>query len=243
MSQYLEKVRKQLEAFQTYTPTQVPRANNHVDALVGLSSALDHQLKRSILMEYLDKPSIKAEPTTEVSHVSITPNWQSSIIDYLVNDILPTKMWESRKLQIKAACYYMWNNILIRRSYTRPHLHCLTPPNDLKVLSSIHEGVCGNHYEGRSLAQKALNAGYYWFTMHQDAKELVQKCDRCQRYKPVPALSANELHPQTSSWSFMQWTIDLVGPMSPATGDRGMMIVTTDYFSKWVESESMTAMT
>ena len=49
MAQYLEKVRKQLEAFQTYTLTQVPRTENaHADALAGLGSALDHQLKRSI---------------------------------------------------------------------------------------------------------------------------------------------------------------------------------------------------
>ncbi|KAM1216367.1 hypothetical protein ACFX2J_012661 [Malus domestica] len=137
----------------------------------------------------------------------------------------------------------MWNDILVRRSYTGPHLRCLAPPNDLKVLSSIHEDVYGNHSRGRSLAQKALNAGYYWPTMHQDAKELVQKCDRCQRYKPVPALPASELHPQTSPWPFMQWAIDLVGPMPPATGGRCMMIVATDYFTKWVEAEPMTTTT
>ncbi|MBT0984704.1 hypothetical protein KJ032_27165, partial [Salmonella enterica subsp. enterica serovar Typhimurium] len=59
---------------------------------------LNHQLKRSIPVEYLDKPSIEAELTAEVSQVSITPNWQSSIIDYLVNDTLSTERLESRKL-------------------------------------------------------------------------------------------------------------------------------------------------
>ncbi|KAM2101657.1 hypothetical protein ACFX1T_000013 [Malus domestica] len=73
--------------------------------------------------------------------------------------------------------------------------------------------------------------------MHQDAKELVQKCDSYQHYKPVPTLHAYELHPQTSHWPFMQWAIDLVGPMSPATRGRGMIIVATDYFTKWVEAE------
>ncbi|KAM2377823.1 hypothetical protein ACFX1X_044377 [Malus domestica] len=101
---------------------------------------------------------------------------------------------ESRKLQTKAARYYMWNNILVRISYTRPHLCYLVPPDDRKVLSLIHKDVCGNHSEGRSLAQKALNVCYYWPIMHQDAKELVQKYDRCQRYKSVPALPARELH-------------------------------------------------
>ena len=199
IAQYLEKVRKQLEAFQTYTLTQVPgRQRPCANALASLGSAFDHQLKRSIPVEYLDKPSIEAEPAVEVSQVSTTPNWQNSTIDYLVNGTFPMERLKSRKLQIRAARYYMWNDILIRRSYTRPHLRCLTPPDDLKVLSSIHEGIYGNHSGGRSLAQKALNAGYYWPTMHQDAKELVQKCDHCQCYKPVLALPASKLHPQTS---------------------------------------------
>ncbi|KAM2956844.1 hypothetical protein FF2_023923 [Malus domestica] len=56
MTQYLEKRCQQLEAFQTYTLTQVLRADNaHTDALAGLGSAFDHQFKRFIPVEYLDK--------------------------------------------------------------------------------------------------------------------------------------------------------------------------------------------
>ena len=161
--------------FQTYTFTQVPRVDNtHADALAGLGPILDHQLKRSISVEYLDKPSIKEKPAVEVSHVSTTTNWQDSIMNYLVNGTFPMEKLEFRSLQIKVACYYMWNGILVRRSYAGPHLRCLAPPDDLKVLSLFHENICGNHSGSRSFAQKALNAGYYWPTMHQDVKELVQ---------------------------------------------------------------------
>ncbi|KAM2564749.1 hypothetical protein TB2_013009 [Malus domestica] len=60
VAQYLKKVRKQLEAFQTYTLTQVSWADNvHADALIGLGSALNHQLKCSIPVEFLNKPSIR----------------------------------------------------------------------------------------------------------------------------------------------------------------------------------------
>ncbi|KAM1826846.1 hypothetical protein ACFX13_026153 [Malus domestica] len=114
IAQYLEKVREQLEAFQAYTLTQVPWADNtHSNALASLGSALDHKHKCSIPVEYLDKPSIDADPAAEVSQVSITPNWQSYIIEYLVNGTLTTKRLDFRKLQIKAACYYMWNGIFI----------------------------------------------------------------------------------------------------------------------------------
>ncbi|KAM1237076.1 hypothetical protein ACFX2I_038023 [Malus domestica] len=126
----------------------------------------------------------------------------------------------------------MWKDILVRRSYIRPHLRCLAHPDDLKVLSSIHEGVCGNHSGGQSLAYKALNAGYYWTTMHQDVKELVQKYDRCQCNKLVLALPASKLHLQMSPWLFMQWAIDLVRQMLLATKGKCMTIMTTDYFTK-----------
>ncbi|KAM1733314.1 hypothetical protein ACFX11_018932 [Malus domestica] len=38
----------------------------------------------------------------------------------------------------------------------------------------------------------------------------------------------------------MQWAIDLVGPMQATTRGRGMMIVTTDYFTKWAEASNKT---
>ncbi|KAM2137755.1 hypothetical protein ACFX1Q_009897 [Malus domestica] len=108
-----------------------------MNALAGLGSALDHQLKCSTSVKYLDKPSIEAKLAAEVSQVSTIPKRQISIIDYLVNGIFLMERLESRKLQIKAARYYMWNDILVQRSYTRPHLRCLVPHDDLKVLSSI----------------------------------------------------------------------------------------------------------
>ncbi|KAM1292671.1 hypothetical protein ACFX2I_019601 [Malus domestica] len=68
MAQYLDKVRKQLEAFQTYTFTQVPWADNaYTDMLAGLGSALDHHLKCFIHVKYLNKPIIEAGPEAEVS--------------------------------------------------------------------------------------------------------------------------------------------------------------------------------
>ena len=39
----------------------------------------------------------------------------------------------------------------------------------VEVLDAIHSGVCGNHSRGRSLAHKAITAGYLWPYMMQDA--------------------------------------------------------------------------
>ncbi|CAL2276516.1 unnamed protein product [Prunus armeniaca] len=56
------------------------------------------------------------------------PSWQDPIIDYLVNGNLPTDKSEVRKVQQKAARYYMHGDKLIRRSYSGPHLTCIKYP-------------------------------------------------------------------------------------------------------------------
>ncbi|CAL9025495.1 unnamed protein product [Prunus brigantina] len=130
----------------------------------------------------------------------------------------------------------MHGNKLIRISYSSPHLTCIKYPQTLEVLCKIHDS------EGRSLAQKDLNIGYFWPTMRHDSAKYVKKCDRCQQYKPIPNLPAEVNHPQNSPWpSIHAIAIDLVGLLSPVLAKRDMMIVATDYFTKWIEAEALSS--
>ncbi|XP_020421392.1 uncharacterized protein LOC109949701 [Prunus persica] len=200
MIQYLDKVQGLLKEFPTFTIQQVPRAENtHADALARLGSALDTQFRRSIPVEHLDRPSIEEIEPIDSMQIDEDPSWQDPIIDYLVNGNMPTDKSEARKVQQKAARYYMQGDKLIRRSYSGPHLTCIKYPQTLEVLCKIHDGECGNHSGGRSLAQKALNVDYFWPTMRHDSTEYVKRCDRCQRYKPVPNLPVEIYHPQNKS--------------------------------------------
>ncbi|CAL2232545.1 unnamed protein product [Prunus armeniaca] len=72
--------------------------------------------------------------------------------NYLVNENLPNDKFEARKIKQKAARYYMNDNMLVRRSYSGPHLTCIKYPQTLQVLCKIHKGECKNHTGGRSLA-------------------------------------------------------------------------------------------
>ncbi|CAL9005529.1 unnamed protein product, partial [Prunus brigantina] len=239
---YLDKVQELLKAFPTFTIQQVPRAENaHANALASLGSELDTQFRRSISVEHLNRPSIKEVEPIVTMQVDEDPGWQDPIIDYLVNGNLPTDKSEAGKVQQKAARYYMHGSKLIRRSYSGPHLTCIKYPQTLEVLCKIHDGECGNHSGGRSLTKKALNMGYFWPTMRHDSTEYVKKCDRCQRYKLIPNLPAEVYHPQNSLWPFMQWAIDPVGflPLVPTKKDT--MIVATDYFTKWIEVETLSS--
>ncbi|XP_034200611.1 uncharacterized protein LOC117615606 [Prunus dulcis] len=101
---YLDKVQELLKAFPTFTIQQVRRAENaHVDPLASLGSALDTQFRRSILIEHLDRPSIKEIEPIDTIKIDEDPSWQDPIIDYLVNENLPADKSEARKVQQKAA--------------------------------------------------------------------------------------------------------------------------------------------
>ena len=72
------------------------------------------------------------------------------------------------------------------------------------------KGVCGDHASTRSLVSKALRTGYFWPTMQVDARELVRKCDKCQRFGNVQRFRAERLMTIAFPWPFAQWGIDIV---------------------------------
>ncbi|CAL2239409.1 unnamed protein product [Prunus armeniaca] len=184
MIQYLDKVQGLFKEFPTFTIQQVPRAENtHADALVSLGSALDTQFRHSIPVEHLYWPSIE-----EIEPIDSMQIDENPIINYLVNRNLPMDKSEARKVQHKIMRYYMQRDKLIRRSYSGPHLTCIKFLQTLEVLCKIHDGECGNHFRGRSLAQEALNVGYFWPTTHHDFTKYVKRYDCGQRYKLVPNL-------------------------------------------------------
>ena len=59
---------------------------------------------------------------------------------------------------------------------------CLHPKKVNDLLAELHEGVCGGHAEGRSLAHRAMTQGFWWPKMRNDAAEYVRKCERCQKH-------------------------------------------------------------
>ena len=47
------------------------------------------------------------------------------------------------------------------------------------------------------------------------------------------------LNPLFSPWPFAQWGLDIVGPFLKAIGNKKYLLVGTDYFTKWVETEPL----
>lgn len=88
-----------------------------------------------------------------------------SIISYLKDQTLPPPKEEAQKLRRRAAHFVFQDDIFYKRGFSLPLLRCIGEEHVDYVLREIHEGVCGNHAGGWSLAQKVLKQGYYWPTL------------------------------------------------------------------------------
>ena len=108
------------------------------------------------------------------------------------------------------------------------------------MLAELHEGICRNHLGGRTLSHRAHTHGYYWPTMKSDAADYVRKCDPCQRMSPILRSLVQDLISISNPWSFAQWGIDIVGPFPTAPARKKLLLVATDYFSKWIKADAFT---
>ena len=77
--------------------------------------------------------------------------------------------------------------------------------------------------------------------MKADAANYTKKCDRCQWLAPILKSPMQYLISISSPWPFAQCGIDIVGPLPTGSAQKKLLLVATDYFSKWVEVETFSS--
>ena len=126
-----------------------------------------------------------------------------SIIQFLKEDILLEEKVEANKIRRKAASYWLLeDHKLHKRSFSGPYLLCVHPDQIESLIEEMHEGICGSHIGGRSLAHRVITQGYWWPNMQREALEYVKKCDQCQRFAPSIHQPGGTLNPLSSPWPF-----------------------------------------
>ena len=185
MRGYLSQVKIMQIEFESFSLLHVPRSGNtHADSLAMLATSSAQNLPRIILVEDLHRPSTTAN-VVQINQVRMGPSWMDPIMQFLKEDILPKEKIEADKIRKKANSYWLSEDSkLYRRSFSGPYLLCVHPDQTKLLLEEIHEGICGSHTGGRSLAHRAITQGYWWPNMQREALEYVKKCDQCQRYSP-----------------------------------------------------------
>ncbi|GKA52268.1 reverse transcriptase domain-containing protein [Tanacetum coccineum] len=219
MIKYLEKTKILVSGFANFSISQVPRSKNKkVDALSKIVSTSFAHLSKQVLVEGLKEKSIQErEVATVVEEDGLT--WMTPIMEYLKDGTLPYDRKEASKLCIKARQYELLEGVLYRRSF-------------LKLWLSMHARPW-------SVVAKAMRLGYYWPTMHRDARDMIRKYKDCQIHCPVPRNPQQPLTPITAPWTFYKWGIDIAGPFLEGPGKVKFLIVAMDYFMKWIEAKSV----
>ncbi|GJR37271.1 reverse transcriptase domain-containing protein [Tanacetum coccineum] len=243
MVQYLKKVKTLAKSFKEFSIKQIPRSENKkVDALSKIASTSFEHLNKQVLVEELKEKSINEKKILDVVEEEGN-TWMTPICEYLTKEILPEDIKKARAVRRKAVRYAMINGTLYKKSFLGPWLRCVGPLQANYVLREIHEGSCSMHSGPRSVVAKVIQTGYYWPTMHMDARNLIRECNDCQIHRPVPRNPQQNLTPITSPWPFYKWGIDIAGPFPEGPGKVKFLIVAIDYFTKWIEAKAVATIT
>ncbi|XP_042962726.1 uncharacterized protein LOC122297003 [Carya illinoinensis] len=160
LKKYLGRVWEICDLFSYFAITQIPRADNEVaDRMARATSGGEEvPLPWPVERRVIDVPAVGIEVGVLGSRA---PDWANSIVDYLDEGRLPEAKKETRKIKKRVARFLLIDGILYKRGFSVPLLRCISAQEAQHVLAETHEGICGNHNGGRTLARKAVRAGYY----------------------------------------------------------------------------------
>ena len=157
MQGYLSQVKCMQLKFDSFDLLHVPRSDNaHANSLAMLATSSTQDSPRVILVEDLYKPS-RTGNTVQINQIRAGSSWMDSIIQFLKEDILPEEKIEADKIRRKATSYWLSeDHKLYKRSFLGPYLLCVHPEQIESLLKEMHEGICGSHTGGRSLAHRVI---------------------------------------------------------------------------------------
>ncbi|XP_024015134.1 uncharacterized protein LOC112088911 [Eutrema salsugineum] len=132
MGAYLRVVRELVQKFDEFELTLIPRGENtSAGALAALASTSDPDLRRTIPVEFIERPSIEEmegvrlinppeqepeddeaipmdeDPQPAEPEYGCDKEWLGAIRVYIAHGELPTDKWEARKLKAQAARYVL----------------------------------------------------------------------------------------------------------------------------------------
>ncbi|GJY00047.1 reverse transcriptase domain-containing protein [Tanacetum coccineum] len=176
MIKYLEKVKTLANTFWAFSIKQVPRSKNKkADELSKITSTSFAHLSKQVSVEELKEKSVNESEVLAVVEEE-GESWMTPIHEYLTDETLPAERKKARVIKRKSQRFAIVNEILYKKSFLDPWLRCVGPSQANYVLREIHEGSCSMHAGTRSVIAKDLRIGYYWPTMHKDARTFIKAC-------------------------------------------------------------------
>ncbi|XP_015944952.1 uncharacterized protein LOC107470093 [Arachis duranensis] len=114
--------------------------------------------------------------------------WFADIANFKAIREFPTNINKHmRRKLLNEAKHYIWNEpYLFKKGVDGILRRCISQEKGQKVLWQCHRFAYGGHFSGERIVAKVLQCGFYWPTIFKDAKELVSRCNECQRASNLP---------------------------------------------------------
>jgi hypothetical protein len=219
---YYEECREILKSFPLVTLQHVPREHNEEANRLAQSASGYKENQEAF--------------GTEISALGMDlaeDDWRKEIVEYLKD---PSRK-VSRKLRYKAIKFVLLDDSLFYKSLDGVLLRCLSPEEAKRMMSEVHDRICGAHQSAYRMKWVIRQAGCFLPTILEDCFEYYKGCQDCQRFGNIQRVLASALNPIIKPWPFRGWGIDLIGQINPPSS-KGHKFVrsATDYFTKWVEA-------
>ncbi|GKA85770.1 reverse transcriptase domain-containing protein, partial [Tanacetum coccineum] len=158
---------------------------------IGVRNIQTHVDSR-LMANQINGSYIAKEPVEELNEKSINEAevlafveeegdiWMTPIYEYLMEETLLAEKEKARVIRRKSRRYAVINRVLYKKSYLGLWLRYVRPLQENYVFREIHEGSCSMHAGTRSMVAKAIWTGYYWPTMHANARKMIRECQDCQ---------------------------------------------------------------
>ncbi|KAG7636247.1 Ribonuclease H domain [Arabidopsis thaliana x Arabidopsis arenosa] len=218
MEAYLNLVREVSGKFEQFELTRIPRAENSAaDALASLASTFEVTLPRVIPVETISQPSIRLDEisfvTTRAMRRRLDAQSAENGLHQLGDDeeisdaVHPTEIVENQSLPdnhnvpLPDQPPHDWGQ-------TRENQFGITFSTTRTVMKEVHDGTCGNHTGGRSLAFKVRKYDYYWPTLVAECEAYARKCEQCQKHAPLILQPTELLTTVSAPYPFMKWSME-----------------------------------
>jgi len=156
-------------------------ADNRVDVLHISTAGGKPRSHRSLIQDTARTPRIstyaaspEGENCVQVCALEEGDTWMTPYRRYIADGILPAEPGEGKRIKKNFARYTLVDGVLFRHGFTHPILTCVSGDECTKIMSELHEGICGSHVGGRSLASRVIRAGFYWPSVREDCVRYAQ---------------------------------------------------------------------
>jgi hypothetical protein len=219
---YYEECKEILKSFQLVILQHIPREHSEEANRLGQIASGYRENQEVFAMEVCAFGSDLAED-----------DWRKEIVDYLEN---PSRK-VCRKLRYKAIKFVLLDGHLFYKSLDWVLLQCLGPEEAKKMMSEVHDGLCGAHQSAYQMKWVIRDTGCFSPTMLEDCFEYYKGCQDCQKFGNIQRVPASAMNPIIKPWPFRGWGIDLIGQINPPSSKgHKFVLLATYYFTKWVEA-------